>query len=122
MRITLTNFRATALAPLTLVLAACGDDAEPVAEGASDVDAEATGEVLGGEISDEMLPFEQLRSQSPAVPRATSSASGSSGPTASDDINDNESDSGDASSDGEEADAPSQAPTPEPEPADESEE
>lgn len=47
------------LAPLCL-LAACGDDPVPVDEGRL-----ASGEVLEGTISDDMLPLDRLRSQAP---------------------------------------------------------
>lgn len=61
-----------ALIALPLVLAGCG--AEPVA---TDADGrEASGEVLEGSISDEMLPLEDLRSQAPlADPEAANEGS-----------------------------------------------
>ncbi|MDJ0978959.1 MAG: hypothetical protein QNI87_10520 [Erythrobacter sp.] len=54
-----------ALTALTLALGACGDsaapeEAEPIEDG-----GEAEGDVLGGSISDAMIPLEALRSQSP---------------------------------------------------------
>ena len=47
-----------------LALAAC-DSSDP--EQASATGARAEGEVLGGTISDEMIPLDQLRSQSPPL-------------------------------------------------------
>lgn len=62
---------AAALAVLVL-LAGCGEEAAaPAKQG-----AKAAGEVLGGEISDAMIPLEQLESQAPLAPRQ--------GPTVSD--------------------------------------
>lgn len=64
-------------APIAL-LTACGDP-EPVAETATEQGGKATGEVLGGSISDDMIALDQLTSQSPpAEPVATSSADNSS--------------------------------------------
>lgn len=58
------------LLALALLASACGDETSgSVAEG-----EEAVGEVLGGTISDEMIPLEQLTSQPPPLPRATASA------------------------------------------------
>jgi hypothetical protein len=55
---------------LVLALAGCKDDvAAPAEKG-----GEATGEVLGGEISDAMIPLEQLTSQAPLAPRAAQPA------------------------------------------------
>ncbi|PKP66118.1 MAG: hypothetical protein CVT85_03845 [Alphaproteobacteria bacterium HGW-Alphaproteobacteria-7] len=61
--------RAVILA-LVLALAGCKDDvAAPAEKG-----GEATGEVLGGDISDAMIPLEQLESQAPLAPRQAPSA------------------------------------------------
>ena len=49
--------------PAVFALAACGGQAPDRSEDAR----EAEGEVLGGSISDEMLPLDQLRSQSPVL-------------------------------------------------------
>lgn len=49
---------------LALVLAACDGPADQ--RGSSD-DRAAEGEVLGGTISDEMLPLESVQSQSPSL-------------------------------------------------------
>ncbi|MDP2131467.1 MAG: hypothetical protein U0995_10610 [Erythrobacter sp.] len=55
---------------LVLALAGCKDEvAAPAEKG-----GEATGEVLGGDISDAMIPVEQLTSQAPLAPRAAQSA------------------------------------------------
>ena len=105
----MTTIRLLALAPLSLALAACGDDAVPDEAATSDADATARGEVLGGEISDEMLPLDQLRSQSPAAPRANSTGSGSSSASSSNDSDINEP----SEPESEEADAPEEAPAPE---------
>ncbi len=55
------------LAVSLFALAACGGEAEVPAE--SDDSATATGDVLGGSISDAMLPLDEVRSQSPSAPR-----------------------------------------------------
>ena len=56
-----------AFAPL-LLLAACGDD-DPAGENSSEQGGKAAGEVLGGTISDDMLPLEKLTSTSPPAER-----------------------------------------------------
>ncbi len=62
-------------APLTLALAACGDeadtDAAPVEQG-----GEIEGDVLGGTISDDMLPLEELTSQSPSAKKSGDASNG----------------------------------------------
>jgi hypothetical protein len=58
------------IAPL-LFLTACGDEAEPEADTANATGGEAAGEVLGGTISDDMLPLEELTSTSPPAERTT---------------------------------------------------
>ncbi len=51
--------------PLALAAAACTEQtAAPAEQG-----GEAAGEVLGGAISDAMIPLEQLESQAPLAPR-----------------------------------------------------
>lgn len=56
---------ALTLAPLSLLTAACDDQAATTAqEGEA-----AAGEVLPGSISDAMIPLEQLESQAPLAPR-----------------------------------------------------
>ena len=55
--------------PIALTLAACNDtDAPESAE--SEQGGEAGGEVLGGAISDDMIPLEEIRSQSPPASRS----------------------------------------------------
>ena len=54
-----------ALLALATPLAACGDDPAPIAD--STEDAGAQGEILGGTISDAMLPVDGLQSQSPSM-------------------------------------------------------
>ncbi len=61
--------RLVLLAPMLLAAACTDDPATPAESG-----GEAAGEVLGGEISDAMIPLEQLTSQAPLAPRAASSA------------------------------------------------
>jgi hypothetical protein len=57
--------RAAFLLVLTLLAAGCTDQASGPAERGG----EAAGEVLGGTISDAMIPLEQLESQAPLAPR-----------------------------------------------------
>lgn len=57
--------RAAFLSALMLLCAACSEAAGPTAERGG----EAAGEVLGGSISDAMIPLEQLDSQAPLAPR-----------------------------------------------------
>ena len=92
------------IAPLLLLpLPACGDDAPAV--DTSQTGGKAAGEILGGTISDDMLPLEELTSTSPPAPRA----SGAPGSGAAGDG----SDAGDAAAtEGEEAEAPEEAPAP----------
>ena len=55
----------SAILALALCAAACSEDAaRPAVEG-----DRAAGEVLGGSISDAMIPLEQLESQAPLAPR-----------------------------------------------------
>lgn len=57
--------RAVPLIALALLAAGCTEEAAaPVERG-----GEAAGEVLGGSISDAMIPLEQLDSQAPLAPR-----------------------------------------------------
>lgn len=62
----------------TLALTGCGDEAagdgEPVATG-----GEAAGEVLGGTISDDMLPLEELTSTSPSAARQSTTTTVTTG-------------------------------------------
>ncbi|WP_340587272.1 hypothetical protein [Erythrobacter alti] len=62
--------------PTALLLAACGGEA---ATDTKDGTREASGEVLKGSISDDMLPLDQVRSQAPlAEPEAGESGNGGS--------------------------------------------
>ena len=62
--------RAAAILALALLTAACTEEAAaPVEQGGN-----AAGEVLGGEISDAMIPLEQLESQAPLAARPAPSA------------------------------------------------
>ena len=54
------------IAPL-VVLSACEEEAAPVEN--TEVGGEAAGEILGGTISDDMLPLEELTSTSPPAAR-----------------------------------------------------
>jgi hypothetical protein len=56
--------RVTALA-LALVVTACSEEAPAPAK----QQAAASGEVLGGSISDAMIPLDQIESQAPLAPR-----------------------------------------------------
>jgi hypothetical protein len=60
-----------ALAALTLLAAGCTEEAAPPAEQGG----KAAGEVLGGEISDAMIPLDEVSSQAPLAPRQGPSAS-----------------------------------------------
>ncbi|MBI1404459.1 MAG: hypothetical protein GC147_14790 [Porphyrobacter sp.] len=98
--------RVVLLAPLfagVLGLAACEDKpaAPPAEQG-----GEAAGEVLGGSISDAMIPLEQLESEAPLLPRQ----SATSGPAAEEDA---AADS-EAAPDSEGAEKAPAAPAPEP--------
>lgn len=53
--------------PLFTLAAACSDSGEP---DKTPERRSAAGEVLGGEVSDAMLPLDTVRSTSPAAPRA----------------------------------------------------
>lgn len=57
--------RAVSIIALALLAAGCTDEASGPAERGG----EAAGEVLGGTISDGMIPLEQLESQAPLAPR-----------------------------------------------------
>lgn len=78
-----------------LALAACGGDA-PAAQ-AGDDNRSAEGEILGGSISDEMLPLERLQSQSPTLKDAPARVGDSSGADAGSPVEGNtaEDDAGD---------------------------
>ena len=65
-----------ALLPLLVALAGCGG-AEESAEGERKT---AAGEVLGGSISDDMLPLDTVTSESPRMREAPEGEAGSSAP------------------------------------------
>ncbi len=108
---------------LAVLLAACDGGADSGADGGT-----AEGEVLGGTISDEMLPLDTVRSQSPPLrTEPTGGAAGEDAAEATDEAPDaqaGEGDEADADADAE-ADGPPQIqlnPATEPEtPADEGE-
>lgn len=68
--------RLACLLTATLLLASCGDDGD-----VSDDGREASGEVLEGSISDEMLPLEQVRSQAPLAEPAAGEEGGAGAST-----------------------------------------
>lgn len=86
---------AVLLAAGAALVSACGDDS-PAEETAAEAGRGAQGEVLGGTISDDMLPLDRLRSQSPtireerATQSETSATSGEEADTASRDGDDTE--------------------------------
>ena len=71
---------ALSLAAATVILSGCGDDSPP-AETEVEAERNAKGEVIGGTISDAMIPLDRLHSQSPPVREAPSqpSAAGPAG-------------------------------------------
>ena len=60
-------------------LSACQDEA-PLEENADEADRAAKGEVLGGTISDDMIPLDRLRSQSPPVADAPAASQAAGAP------------------------------------------
>lgn len=58
---------ALAAIPALLLLAACGEEPKVEAPIETNDSRTAKGEVLGGTISDEMLPLDTIRSQSPPL-------------------------------------------------------
>ena len=72
------RFAFLALMPV-LLLASCADDAAPTVE---EGEREASGEVLEGSISDEMLPLEQVRSQAPSAAAESEEADADGDPDA----------------------------------------
>lgn len=53
--------------PISLGLAACEKEADTPAPAEDDAGRGAAGEVLGGTVSDEMLPLERIQSQAPML-------------------------------------------------------
>lgn len=97
------------LALAALALGAC-DSSDPAQTAPSGNRAE--GEVLGGTISDDMIPLDSLRSQSPPLRPAADAATGEAGDNAASTA------SGDNSPDeGADADGPAADPEPADEPA-----
>ena len=84
------------------LLSACGSETPPE-ETTAEADRNAQGEVLGGTISDDMLPLDRLRSQAPSISESPSA------PSTGDS-------SADAAPEQEEAAEPAPAPEPAPEP------
>ena len=74
---------AVLLAAGAALLSACGDDA-PAPEDGEEAERNAQGEVLGGTISDDMLPLDRLRSQSPPLREAPTAQSGAPAPGTTD--------------------------------------
>ncbi len=66
--------------PILLLATACEDEVEPVADN-TEQGGEVAGDVLGGSISDDMIPLEELRSQSPPAARSGEGASGDADPS-----------------------------------------
>ena len=58
--------RLALIAPFLLALAGCSNDTQPTGPERGS----AAGEVLGGEVTDDMLPLDTVQSTSPADPRA----------------------------------------------------
>ena len=61
------KFRIALALPALLALAACEEEAAPE-DTPNETGGEASGDVLEGTISDDMLPFEDLTSTSPPAP------------------------------------------------------
>ena len=61
------RFKPVLLIALLALLSACEEEAAPVEN--TEVGGEAAGEILGGTISDDMLPLEELTSTSPPAAR-----------------------------------------------------
>ena len=53
--------------PAALLLAACESEPEVAAPAGDDKNRGAVGEVLGGTISDEMIPYEDIKSRAPTM-------------------------------------------------------
>jgi hypothetical protein len=72
------NYRLPATLLSLALLAACGE--EPVAEPSDNDGRSAEGEVIGGTISDAMLPLDTVRSQAPSAAAAAASDAASGEP------------------------------------------
>ncbi|QFT76882.1 hypothetical protein [Erythrobacter sp. THAF29] len=71
------TFRPIIAAIPLMLLVACGDN-DPAGEEQIEQGGEAAGEVLGGTISDAMLPLGELTSQSPPAERSATDDDGAS--------------------------------------------
>ncbi len=71
------------LAPVLLLATACEDTAEPDPE-STEQGGEVAGDVLGGSISDDMIPLDELQSQSPPAERSAGDGEAASDDAASD--------------------------------------
>jgi hypothetical protein len=71
---------------MALTLAACGSDKAPEAADGAD----AQGEILGGTISDDMLPLDELKSKSPPMKPAPGESGTPGAPPSSDAASDGE--------------------------------
>ena len=61
--------------PILLLATACEDEVEPPADN-TEQGGEVAGDVLGGSISDDMIPLEELQSQSPPAERSANDDAG----------------------------------------------
>lgn len=79
------NFRSLFLLAAGAALLAACDSASTDDTGEDKAARNAKGEVLGGTISDDMIPLERLRSQSPPLREVRASATDSAGTAEADD-------------------------------------
>ncbi|MBD2842765.1 hypothetical protein [Erythrobacter rubeus] len=106
----------TACAAFAL-LAACGSDDPSGEDTAANEGGEVTGNVLGGSISDDMLPLDQLTSQSPPIEPVDEAATSTTTSDDGDDDGEAESErtqAADAASNGEGGSLPVAPPQPAP--------
>ena len=61
--------------PILLLTTACEDEAVPETDN-TEQGGEVAGDVLGGSISDDMIPLDELRSQSPPAERSADGDAG----------------------------------------------
>ena len=109
MRLTFAKFAAPCCGALLLLTACEEETAQAPRE--SEQGGKAAGEVLGGTISDDMLPLERLRSQSPPL----EAAPGESDEASSED--DGEADVEGGADEGNDTPAPAPVPRPSPSPS-----
>lgn len=100
------SLRLAAIAGLAVLLSACGDKTKAPEQQPTGKAAE--GDVLGGTISDDMIPLDELKSQSAPVKRSELPASEGGAPEATDSASP-EADSTDAAPDASAEPAASQA-------------